>query len=165
MTPSDIDPIKLVSTVESDKEYAPRPAVRKRKAPVRVPPPVEVKAAKYKEVPMPTKKVVAPKIAIKGRRLNGNNVRMWDLPEFTVERWRDTFLPTLYDNFFASHQPFDGFCLGSDNFIALLQAIVEEVYPDIDYKVTSSESIHFLVRHCTESHTCNLYSIFSYLGI
>jgi hypothetical protein len=78
--------------------------------------------------------------------LNGNNVRMADLPEFAQENWRNTFLPTLYDKFFASDQPFDGFCKGSEKFTALLQCIVEEVYPDIDYEVTSSDGIHFLVR-------------------
>ena len=85
-------------------------------------------------------------VKTKAKCLNGNNVRMTDLPEFARENWRDTFLPTLYDKFFASDQPFDGFCKGSEKFTALLQCIVEEVYPDIDYEVTSSDSIHFLVR-------------------
>jgi len=72
---------------------------------------------------------------------------MSDLPEFAVEKWRDTFLPTLYDKFFTSDQPFEGFYKGSDRFVALLQGIIKEVYPDVDYEVTSSDSIHFLVRH------------------
>ncbi len=93
---------------------------RNRKAPVRVLPAAQVKIEKHKEleVPVPTREVVVPKITIKGRRLNGNNVRMWDLPDFTIERWRDTFLPTLYSIFFASRQPFDDFYLGSNTFIA-----------------------------------------------
>src|SRR6266446_3598250 len=82
----------------------------------------------------------------KTKHLNGNNVRVSDLPEFAQEKWRETFLPTLYDKFFASGQPFDGFCRGSDQFIALLQGVIEEVYPNIDYEVTSTDSIHFLVR-------------------
>ena len=71
---------------------------------------------------------------------------MTDLPEFAEQKWQSTFLPTLYDKFFASDQPFDTFNLGSDQFVDLLQAVIDEVYPDIEYKVTSSGSIHFLVR-------------------
>jgi len=85
------------------------------------------------------------------RRMNGNNVRMSDLPEFAQEKWRETFLPTLYDKFFTSDQPFDGFCRGSNQFVALLQALIREVYPNVDYEVTSTDSIHFLVRiHCIQ---------------
>lgn len=81
----------------------------------------------------------------KPKRINGNNVRISDLPEFAEAKWRDTFLPTLYDKFFSSDQPFDTFTTGSDQFVALLQVVIDEVYPDIEYKVTSSDSIHFLV--------------------
>ena len=89
---------------------------------------------------------VTSKTKIKAKRLNGNNVRVADLPEFAQRKWRDTFLPTLYDKFFASDEPFDGFYRCSNEFVALLQSIVEEVYPDVDYEVNSSDSIHFLVR-------------------
>lgn len=77
--------------------------------------------------------------------MNNNNVRVTDLPEFAQKKWRDTFLPTLYDKFFALEEPFSGFYKGSDEFVALLQSVIKEVYPDVDYEVNSSDSIHFLV--------------------
>jgi hypothetical protein len=149
---------QLVSIATSDKEeeYVPPPAARKAAAKIR--PPVRAKAAKHKEESLPVIKEQRPKndsaAAVKTvaktkskpvKRLNGNNVRMSDLPEFAEVKWRDTFLPTLYDKFFASDKPFDTFTIGSDQLVALLQTIVDEVYPDIEYKVTASDSIHFLV--------------------
>lgn len=106
-----------------------------------------VKVEKSREDAPLVKTTVATKA--KPKRLNGNNVRMSDLPEFAEAKWRDAFLPTLYDKFFASDKPFDAFAKGSDQFVALLQAVVVEVYPDIEYKVTSSGGIHFLVRNYT----------------
>ena len=106
--------------------------------------PVEVKAKKN---PMLGKTVVTVKTKLK--HLNGNNVRMSDLPEFAGEKWRARFLPTLYDKFFSSNKPFDAFYLGNDTFVTVLQAIVEEVYPEVKYKVTSSDSIYFLVSCLT----------------
>jgi hypothetical protein len=166
---------KLVSIVASDKEeeYVPHSAVRK--AAVRIPLPVQAKAAKRKEKSapvkterskddsMPVKTAVAMKI--KPKRLNGNNVRMSDLPKFAEGKWRSTFLPTLYDKFFASNQPFDTFTSGSDQFVALLQVVVEDAYPDIKYKVTSSDSIHFLVRCGTQFHLSTFNDFFFYLGV
>ena len=51
----------------------------------------------------------------------------------------------LYDKFFTSDQPSNDFHKGTDEFVTLLQVVIEEVYPEIKYKVTSSDSIHFLV--------------------
>jgi len=122
---------------------------------VKIPPSVRVKAAKRQEESVPRKKndpaPVKTTVTTKKqpKRLNGNNVRMSDLPEFTEGKWRNTFLPTLYDKFFASDQPFDTFTIGSKQFVDLLQAVIGEVYPDIEYKVTSSDSIHFLVSRFT----------------
>ena len=79
--------------------------------------------------------------------MNGNNVQMSDLPEFTIAKWQDTFLPTLYDKFFASEKPFDDFYNGSDQFIALLQNIIEEVYPNIDYTLKCSQIDSSAHRH------------------
>lgn len=70
---------------------------------------------------------------------------MSNLPNFATERWQSVFLPTLYAKFFASDQPFDGFVKGSDRFVELIQDTVDEVYPDVDYMVTASSSIQFLV--------------------
>ena len=76
---------------------------------------------------------------------------MSDLPEFAKKKWHTSFLPTLYDKFFTSNKPFNAFFLGNDTFVAVLQAIVEEVYPKVEYKVTCSDSIYFLVSHLTFS--------------
>ena len=128
---------------EDEAEYVPHPAAKKVAA--KNPHPVHVKAEEHEK----NRKVQTAAKKKTRRRMNGNNVRISDLPEFAQAKWRQTFLPTLYDKFFASDQPFDGFCRGSDKFIALLQRIVEDVYPDSDYEVTSADSIHFLVRfHC-----------------
>ena len=82
----------------------------------------------------------------KRRVINHNNVRVDDLPDFAKDQtWRKTFLPTLYDKFFTSSGPFSQFVKGSEEFISLLQAIMKEVYPNINYKVTASSPIHILV--------------------
>lgn len=135
---------------------------------VKIPPPVRAKAAKPKEESAPVKEQKSKKIPVpvktevavktKPKRLNGNSVRMSDLPSFAEEKWRSTFLPTLYDKFFASDRPFDTFCVGSDEFVALLQEVVEEVYPEVKYKVTSSDAIHFLVCHFNSFYLRNLIS-------
>ena len=137
--------IKLVTiatlATDEEEEYVPHPVAKKAAA--RIPRPLHVKSENHNESSMPA---VTLKTKIKAKRLNGNNVWVADLPEFAQRKWRDTFLPTLYDKFFASDEPFDGFYRCSDEFVALLQSTVEEVYPDVDYEVNSSDSIHFLVR-------------------
>lgn len=140
---SDLLGIKLVTiaTTDEGEEYVPHPVAKKAAA--RIPRAVHVKSENHNKSSMAT---VTSKTKIKAKRLNGNNVRVADLPEFAQRKWRDTFLPTLYDKFFASDEPFDGFYRCSNEFVALLQSIVEEVYPDVDYEVNSSDSIHFLVR-------------------
>ncbi|KAF7762481.1 hypothetical protein Agabi119p4_9074 [Agaricus bisporus var. burnettii] len=80
----------------------------------------------------------------KTKQLNGNSVRMADLPEFATMKWRDTFLPTLYDRFFTSSNPFSNFSVSSPAFVGILQDIINEVYPEANYIVTASDSIHFL---------------------
>ena len=133
----------MVSIVSSDEEdYVPHIATKK--IAIKTPRPVQVKSEKRNERSMPA---VIPKP--KARRLNGNNVRRSDLPDFAQAKWRSTFLPTLYEQFFTSDEPFDEFNAGSDEFVALLQSIIKEVYPSVDYEVTSSDSIHFLVCHFT----------------
>jgi len=102
---------QLVSIATSDKEeeYVPPPAARK--AAVKMRPPVRAKA-KHKEESLPVKeqrpkndsvavKTVAKTKPKPAKHLNGNNVQMSDLLEFAEAKWRDTFLPTLYDSFFC----------------------------------------------------------------
>ena len=186
---SEADWIKLVSESivpsNKDDDYDPRQGVKNVAA--NIPPRVRTKAEKCKEEPRPVKPwkpkndpVAAPTKAgkpkndsipvktviagkMKPKRLNGNNVRMTNLPEFTKQKWQTTFLPMLYDKFFASDQPFDTFNIGSDQFVDLLQAVINEVYPDIEYKVTSSSSIHFLVCCFPQFYLCDI--DFFFLGI
>lgn len=127
--------MQLVSIELTDDEadYIPHPA---KKVSTKTTRPVQVKMEKREN-----------NIALKTKtkRLNSNNVRVSDLPDFAQDKWRATFLPTLYNKFFTSDEPFDGFNKGCDQFIALLQTIFGEVFPGIDYEVTSSDSIHLLV--------------------
>lgn len=132
-----------MSFEDEELEYVPHPAAKKVTAKLKPEIPRPANDARVKS--QKHEKDQASTVKNKTKRLTGNNVRISDLPEFAQAKWRQIFLPTLYDKFFASSQPFDGFCRGSDQFVALLQDIVEEVYPDVDYEVTSVDSIHFLV--------------------
>ena len=80
---------------------------------------------------------------------NSHNVWVGDLPNFAQDQtWKRTFLPTLYDKFFTSHDPFSQFLKGSEVFLSLLQTTVEEVYPNVMYTVMASDTIHQLVGFC-----------------
>lgn len=78
-------------------------------------------------------------------KFSSNAACVSDLPDFAILDWRYTFLPTLYDKFFTSSEPFAGFFKGSDDFVGLLQLTVEEVYPGVDYLVTRMDPIHAIV--------------------
>ena len=123
--------------MDEEADYVPHPAAKK--IATKVSRTAQVKVQKHEKI------MTAVTVKTKTKRLNGNNVRMSDLPEFAQGQWRESFLPTLYDKFFTSDQPFDGFYKGSDQFIALLQTTVNKVFLDINYDVTSLDSIHFLV--------------------
>lgn len=96
-----------------------------------------------------SKALVAPK-----KHLTSNNVRMSDLPDFAQEEdtWRNIFLPTLFDRFFASSEPFAKFVKGSKSFVQFVQDIVGLVYPDVEYVVHSRCPIHLVVSHGCTSH-------------
>ena len=88
---------------------------------------------------------------------SNSNARITDLPDFAQEGWWKVFLPTLYDRFFMSDEPFAKFIKGSQPFIAFIQANIGLVYPQINYKVATTDAIHFLV--CPrlpglKSHSC-----------
>ena len=110
--------MQLVSITDEvlEADYVPHPAAEK----------VAMKALHTAQVKEKQKKVKTEVTAVKTKtkHLNGNNVRTSDLPEFAQGQWRQTFLPTLYDKFFTSDQPFDGFYKGN-SFITLLQSIVK----------------------------------------
>jgi len=109
------------------------------------------------KIPMPSIKTEAKgkasqKMAVDTKcSLSGNKVRIVDLPDFAQgSSWRTLFLPTLYDRFFASNEPFTKFIKGSQSFTAFVQTNINLVYPEIGYKVTSTDAIHSLVCfHCT----------------
>src|SRR6267378_819404 len=131
---------QLVSVISTDDEtdHDPHPIATKAPRLVKV----KVKAEKSEKLPAVTQK---GKGAAKSSRMSAHKVRVTDLPRFAQGKWRKTFLPTLYDKFFTSNEPFDDFTKGSDEFVALLQATIEDVFPEVEYGVTSTESIHFLV--------------------
>lgn len=140
----------MVSEVLSREEFVPPPhAVRKTKPalhPVTGTMTVQDKPERQNhDLNPPT--TIATKPKPKTRRLNGNNVRISDLPAFADAKWRSAFLPTLYSKFFSSAEPFNDFTASSKEFVALLRSVMKEVYPDIDYNVTESDSIHWLVCH------------------
>ncbi|KAF9053430.1 hypothetical protein BJ165DRAFT_1400729 [Panaeolus papilionaceus] len=78
------------------------------------------------------------------RVIHTNNIRVNDLPDFATKenRWRNVFLPTLYDKFFSSPDPFSRFLKGTEKFISLLQDTLDEVYPNIKYTVSARDPIH-----------------------
>ena len=165
----DYDPHRDVKNVAANIPPCVRTKAEKREKPGPVKPrkpkndPVAApaKAGKPKNDFIPVKTVIAEEM--KPKCLNGNNVWMTNLPEFAKQKWWTTFLPTLYDKFFASDQPFDTFNISSDQFVNLLQAVINKVYPDIEYKVMSSSSIHFLVHCFPQFYLCDI--DFFFLGI
>ena len=79
-------------------------------------------------------------------KVTSNNIRVDNLPDFAKDKtWRNNFLPTLYDKFFASSKPFSQFAKGSKEFVSLLQVVMNEVYPHVKYKVSALDTIHALV--------------------
>ena len=90
-------------------------------------------------------------VVVDTKRISSHKVRVADLPDFAQDSsWRTLFLPTLYDRFFASDEPFAKFIKGSKSFTEFVQSNISLVYPKIGYKVTSTDAIHSLVCfHCT----------------
>ncbi|KAF6751997.1 hypothetical protein DFP72DRAFT_1134334 [Ephemerocybe angulata] len=71
------------------------------------------------------------------RQLTAHTVRKHDLPPFTqVERrWATVFLPSLYDRFHRSREPFKDFMVSTPQLVAIVQGVIDEIYPDFEYKV------------------------------
>ncbi|KAJ7589406.1 hypothetical protein C8J56DRAFT_888981 [Mycena floridula] len=76
--------------------------------------------------------------------MTANKVRMEHLPEFSIKKWKKKFLPTLFNTFYASRNPWEEF--GSDNsmvgskggegaFLKIVQKVVDLVYPEVKYVV------------------------------
>ncbi|KAL0062997.1 hypothetical protein AAF712_010128 [Marasmius tenuissimus] len=51
-------------------------------------------------------------------------------------RWKTTFLDTLYAKYFADTEPFANYRKGEQQFLVTVQACAELVYPDEEYTVT-----------------------------
>ncbi|KAJ7572019.1 hypothetical protein C8J56DRAFT_1070288 [Mycena floridula] len=82
----------------------------------------------------------------KRTHLTANKIRIENLPDFAqTERWRNIFIPTLYDLFFCSKDPWGDFSnTKSDGLVKGIQTVVNLVYPGIKYKVTDSCAIFLL---------------------
>lgn len=109
-----------------------------------------VNKARKSTTPSPTllrKDVTTKAVAKAVKKFSSNSVCVSDLPDFAVKDWHSIFLPTLFDKFFASSEPFTSFFKGSQDFVSLLQLTVEEVYLFSDYKVTPYDALHALVCH------------------
>ncbi|KAF8157499.1 hypothetical protein BJ912DRAFT_1070237 [Pholiota molesta] len=113
--------------------------------------------AKVKSEPKELHAAASEKVAlVTTHHFNTNNVRTDHLPDFVKLLWRKAFLPTLYDNFFASDEPFAQFFKGSDAFITLLQDIVDEFFPATTYKVNAADAIHQLAYKRVNERRSNI---------
>ncbi|KAL0058855.1 hypothetical protein AAF712_014434 [Marasmius tenuissimus] len=61
------------------------------------------------------------------------------LPAFALKQnnWRNLFLPTLYAIYFANPEPFVNFRKGGGEFHNIVQVVVDLVFPDEEYAVTT----------------------------
>jgi hypothetical protein len=60
-----------------------------------------------------------------------------------------TLIPSLYNFFLHSDTLFKDFVLGSSKFIAIVQDLVEHIYPEVDYTIKKDNAILLLVcPHC-----------------
>ena len=136
--------VKEIGTSQGETQKVQPRNVKKSTAAARIPIPLKGKTAERKQkAPQNDPAAVKTK-----HHFKLGNIRISDLPDFAVEnsKWRKVFLPTLYDRFFASDEPFLKFIKGGQPFIKFLQVTVGLVYPRITYKVTSTDAIHLLVH-------------------
>ena len=132
-----------IGTSQGETQKAQPHNVKKSIAAARIPGPLKGKTVERKQkVPQNDPAAIETKCHFKL-----GNVRISDLPDFAVKnsKWRKVFLPTLYDRFFASDEPFLKFIKGGQPFIEFLQFTVHIIFPGIIYKVTSTDAIHLLV--------------------
>jgi hypothetical protein len=84
------------------------------------------------------------------------------LPEFAKIGWTNTFLPTLYDAFYANEKPFDNFLKDSPEFLKIVQNAVSTAYPRVHYKIRGGDILLKTVRFCYK--TMSLQLNFVYVG-
>ena len=134
----------MVSESESDGKLAPSrrdPSLKQPKHPKYIKP-----RAKSEHNDTVTQPADAPNQ--QPQPLTANTVRTTDLPPFTKvnAKWRNVFIPSLYNALFQSEAPFKDFVLSAPKFINIVQNLVDHVYPEVDYTVKRDDAIHLLVR-------------------
>lgn len=77
--------------------------------------------------------VMIPIMPTAGNSTRGS-VSNLKLPDFMRAGWASALLPTLYDSLGRSRKPFEHYCKGPE-VIKKLQAVVDVVWPETDYKV------------------------------
>ncbi|RXW16093.1 hypothetical protein EST38_g9753 [Candolleomyces aberdarensis] len=80
-------------------------------------------------------------------RLTTTNVEVEHLPTFAKvgNKWRVSFLPTLYHVFYISTDPFKNFMISTPALVGRVQQLVDLVYPEVAYEVqASNEPFHLL---------------------
>ncbi|RXW24347.1 hypothetical protein EST38_g1547 [Candolleomyces aberdarensis] len=94
----------------------------------------------------PTVLVVEPGTQKRSRRkqapsLSANLVRSNDLPPFVDvdNRWKEVYLPTLYHTLYLSSETFLSFKSSSSEFHETVQDLIDLVYPEEEYKVSSAK--------------------------
>lgn len=123
------------------------PEVKAEEKPITQKKPRPVKRPSKQEQSQPTQPPENAPWEPRRRALNGNTVRVSDLPEFTEvdSKWRKVFIPSLYNAFFCSSAPFKEFVVGSTRFIRIVQEVVDCVYPEVKYTVKRDDAIHLIV--------------------
>lgn len=73
----------------------------------------------------------------KAKLLTAHTARKDLLPAFTQvqRRWTKIFLPTLYDVFYRSREPFRDFMVSTPQLVGTIQTVVDCIYPDFDHTV------------------------------
>ena len=96
--------VKEIGTSQGETQKVQPRNGKKSTAAARIPVPLKGKTAERKQkAPQNDPAAVETK-----HHFKPGNIRISDLPDFAVEnsKWRKVFLPTLYDRFFASDEPF-----------------------------------------------------------
>lgn len=67
------------------------------------------------------------------------------LPAFAQAKWISSYLPTLYAAFSTTDEPFKNFTKNSEVFLALVQDVVDKVWPESTHKVIFKSAIFSMV--------------------
>ena len=87
--------------------------------------------AQKKKAPAPATHWVVP------QPTNVDIILQWTrLPE-----WANTFIPSLTQALYTSHEPFSDFKQDSDGFLTIIQHVFDESFPHIQYSFESSDAL------------------------